>query len=84
MKKLMYLGVMLQISSLKRNSNINFTKTGVQLSQWFALVDGEAASWFYRINESKKDSEIQFSFSRFEPYAEAAVHMASTPTAGML
>ena len=48
-----------------------FTENGGPVEPVVYLVDGEAASWFYRINESKKDTEnLNSPSARFEPYAE--------------
>ena len=48
-----------------------FTENGGPVEPVVYLVDGEAASWFYRINDSKKDTEnLNSPSARFEPYAE--------------
>ena len=48
-----------------------FTENGGPVEPVVYLVDGEAASWFYRINESKKDTEnLNSPSASFEPYSK--------------
>lgn len=48
-----------------------FTENGGPVEPVVYLVDGEAASWFYRINESKKDTEnLNSPSANFEPYSK--------------
>lgn len=47
------------------------TENGGPVEPVVYLVDGEAASWFYRINESKKDTEnLNSPSASFEPYSK--------------
>lgn len=48
-----------------------FTENGGPVEPVVYLVDGEAASWFYRINESKKDTDnLNSPSASFEPYSK--------------